>query len=221
MRIVSSVSSPSRRKIRTGSYVCPVGIVFLVKAFSDGARPRVVNAPSAHEENGKRVVDSCKYKAAVDEFVDMVYRIAFNQVRNAADADDITQMVFIKLYRRPPQGADREHLKRWLIRVTVNECRSFRRAFWRRRVELREVDDGDLPAYVEPAFSEPDYTSLYEALDRLPEKCRIVVHLFYFEDCSTREIAGLLGIREVTVRNRLARARKQLRHQLKEAWKDV
>ncbi len=151
----------------------------------------------------------------------MVYRIALNQTRNAADADDIVQAVFLRLYKKPPEGANNEHLKRWLIRVTINECRSLHRSFWHRRFEVRNLVDGDLPAYVEPAFSEPDYTCLYEALDRLPKKCRIVVHLFYFEDYGTREIASLLGVKEPTVRSRLSRARKILKHQLKEAWEDV
>lgn len=62
--------------------------------------------------------------------------------------------------------------------------------------------------------------ALYAALGALPEKCRIVVHLFYFEDMGTREIAEVLGIKEPTVRTRLVRARKLLKQSLKEAWED-
>lgn len=54
----------------------------------------------------------------------------------------------------------------------------------------------------------------------LPPKCRIVVHLFYYEEYSSKEIAELLHLREATVRTRLVRARKLLRQQLKEAWED-
>ena len=57
-------------------------------------------------------MDSCQYKTSVDEFIDMVYRIALNQTRNAADADDIVQAVFLRLYKKPPEGANNEHLKR-------------------------------------------------------------------------------------------------------------
>ena len=98
--------------------------------------------------------------------------------------------------------------------MTVNECRSLWRTLWRRRVELRDITDADgaplNAASDEPAFSQPDHERLYAALGQLPEKCRIVVHLFYFEDYSTREIADILGIKEPTVRTRLARARKLL-----------
>ena len=161
-------------------------------------------------------MDSREFRAAVDAYGDMVYRIALNQTRSAADADDITQTVFMRLYAKPPADADGEHLRHWLIRVTVNECKSLWRTLWRRRVSLQDITDEHLP----PAFDEPDHERLYDALAALPEKCRIVVHLFYFEGYGTREIAGILGVREPTVRTRLSRARKMLRQQLREAWED-
>lgn len=191
---------------------------------------------------GKRV-DKQAYRQAVDQFGDMVYRIALNQTRCAADADDVTQAVFLKLYTKPPRWLEAsprpvgsgsagrasasvpdERLKAWLIRVTVNECKSLWRTLWRRRVELRDITDADgAPlgtAQDAPPFSSPAYEELYAALAQLPEKCRIVVHLFYFEDYSTRDIAAILGVKEPTVRTRLARARKILKQQLKEAWQD-
>ena len=85
-------------------------------------------------------------------------------------------------------------------------------------MELRDIRDGDAPPFEEPAFAEPAHEALYAALGTLPEKCRIVVHLFYFEDMGTREIAEVLGIKEPTVRTRLVRARKLLKQSLKEAW---
>ena len=191
-------------------------------------------------------MDNRQFRAIVDAYADMVYRIALNQTRSAADADDVTQAVFLKLYEKPPEWLGRasaaeqadgdrslrssrsaapnaatdERLRAWLIRVTVNECRNLWRTLWHRRVELREVGDADTPPYEEPAFSEPAHEQLYAALGELPEKCRIVVHLFYFEDMGTREIAAVLGIKEPTVRTRLVRARKLLKQTLKEAWDD-
>ena len=117
-------------------------------------------------------------------------------------------------------GARDDRLRAWLIRVTVNECKSLWRSLWRQRVELRDIRDGDTPPFEEPAFAEPAHEALYAALGDLPEKCHIVVHLFYFEDMGTREIAEVLGIKEPTVRTRLVRARKLLKQSLKEAWED-
>ncbi len=191
-------------------------------------------------------MDNRQFRAIVDAYADMVYRIALNQTRRGTDADDVVQAVFLKLYEKPPvwlgrasaaeqadggrslrssrsaapNAATDERLRAWLIRVTVNECRNLWRTLWHRRVELREVSDADTPPYEEPAFSESAHERLYAALGELPEKCRIVVHLFYFEDMGTREIAVVLGIKEPTVRTRLVRARKLLKQTLKEAWDD-
>ncbi|MEY8459521.1 sigma-70 family RNA polymerase sigma factor [Eggerthellaceae bacterium 24-137] len=174
-------------------------------------------------------MDNRQFRLIVDAYGDMVYRIALNQTRRAADADDIVQTVFLKLYEKPPTWlaagasvppASDERLRAWLIRVAANECKSLWRSVWRRRVEVREVRDDEPPPFEEPAFSEPAHEALYAALGELPEKCRIVVHLFYFEDMGTREIAATLGIKEPTVRTRLVRARKLLKQSLKEAWGD-
>lgn len=161
------------------------------------------------------------YREAVDQYGDMVYRIALNQTRSEADADDITQSVFVKLYVRGPSNASPEHLKRWLIRVTVNECKSLWRTFWHRNIKLSGVHGEDIAKsdVHESSCSEPDslvdHDELYRALAQLPDKSRIVVHLFYFEGYSTSEIASILKIREATVRSRLSRARRQLKDLLK------
>ena len=181
-------------------------------------------------------MDNRQFRAIVDAYADMVYRIALNQTRRGADADDVVQEwlgrasaaeqadggrpLRISSRSAAPNAATDERLRAWLIRVTVNECRNLWRTLWHRRVELREVGDADTPLYEEPAFSEPASEQLYAALGELPEKCRIVVHLFYFEDMGTREIAAVLGIKEPTVRTRLVRARKLLKQTLKEAWDD-
>lgn len=162
-------------------------------------------------------VDNRQFRDIVERFGDMVYRIALNQTRHQADAEDIVQTVFLKLYAKPPEDASPERVRPWLIRVTANECASHWRTLWKRRVSLGEVTDDMTPP---PQFEEPESQQLYDALASLPEKCRIVVHLFYFEDLSTAAIADILQIREPTVRTRLARARKIMRQQLKEAWED-
>lgn len=169
---------------------------------------------------GGQLLGNREYRTAVDRFGDMVYRIALAQTHSHADAEDVTQTVFLKLLTKAPEHRADDQLKYWLIRVTVNECKSFWRSGWLRRVELREVRDSEAGAYVEPVFQDPQHERLYQALGRLPEKCRVVVHLFYFEDMGTAQIAAVLGVKEPTVRTRLVRARKMLKQQLQEAWED-
>ena len=74
-------------------------------------------------------------------------------------------------------------------------------------------------APAEPAFSEPENSDLFYAVQKLPVRYRKVVHLYYYEEYSIREIAELLKISETAIQTRLMRARRKLKTMLKEAWK--
>ena len=105
-------------------------------------------------------------------------------------------------------------MRRWLIRVTVNYCRDVLKSPWRRRrVPMDALPD-------RPVFDAPEQGELYETVMELPEKYRLVLYLFYYEEFSTKEIAELLGLRQTAVTTRLARGREQLKKRLKEAWQD-
>ena len=156
-------------------------------------------------------MDREDYERIVRKHMDTIYRIAVSYTKNPADADDIVQQTFVKLLSRRDSFADAEHEKRWLIRVCVNECNSFFSSFWRKNVDSMDAISK------EPEFTMKESSDLYEAIKQLPQKCSIVIYLFYYEGYSTKEIAEILHIREATVRTRLVRARKLLRAQLKEA----
>lgn len=157
-------------------------------------------------------MDSKMYEQIVKKHIDTIYRIAISYTKTPADADDIVQQTFMKLLTKKVSFTDEEHIKRWLIRVCVNECNSLFSSFWR-----KNVDPIDTIAK-EPEFSLKENSDLYEAIKQLPPKCGTVIYLFYYEGYSSREIAEILHIKEATVRTRLVRARKLLRTQLKEAW---
>ncbi len=154
------------------------------------------------------------YQEMVRKYADMVYRIAINYTKSRFDAEDVVQNVFLKLYTQEKLVQDGEYLKRWLIRVTINECKNLLAAFWRKNTVSIEEE------YPEPVFSTPEKSDLYYAVMELPVKYRIVIHLFYYEGYSSREIGSLLNIREQAVRTRLVRGRKMLKQQLKEVWQD-
>lgn len=156
-------------------------------------------------------MDRADYERIVRKHMDTIYRIAVSYTKNPADADDIVQQTFVKLLSRRDSFTDAEHEKRWLIRVCVNECNSFFSSFWRKNVDSMDAISK------EPEFTMKESSDLYEAIKQLPQKCSIVIYLFYYEGYSTKEIAEILHIREATVRTRLVRARKLLRAQLKEA----
>ena len=156
--------------------------------------------------------------AAYTAYSDMVYRIALVQTRNQAQAEDIQQDVFMALVRYSDRIRSEEHLKAWLIRVTRCACKKLFRSAWFRRTvsyddELykEEPESGELQP--EEYFTEGDerLDILVEEVQALPEKMRLVVHLFYFEEMKVREIARALDLTEQNVKTRLSRARDKLR----------
>lgn len=144
------------------------------------------------------------FACAVNDHKDSVFRVAFGYMKNQDDADDITQTVFLKLFKSNITFENDRHLRSWLIRVTINECNSIFRAPWRK---TENIDD-----YMEQlAMPSPKHSGLFAAVMAIPEKYRTIIYLFYYEEYSTEEIAGLLGIPAATVRTRLARGRNKLK----------
>ena len=82
------------------------------------------------------VVAEENYVSYVSRFADTVLRIAVNYCKELSDAEDMVQDVFLKLYETKTDFADDEHVKRWLIRVTVNTCKNHLASSWRRRMQL-------------------------------------------------------------------------------------
>jgi RNA polymerase sigma-70 factor (ECF subfamily) len=159
-------------------------------------------------------MDRACFAAAVERYQDMVYRVAFHVLANPQDADDAVQEVFLKLYtsQKPMEGE--EHLRRWLLRVTINHCRDVLRSPWRkRRAPLEDVPE-------QPVFQKPEQQALYQTVMDLPERHRIVLVLFYYEELSVREIGELLKLSTSAVTTRLSRARAKLKEQLGEVWQD-
>ena len=139
-----------------------------------------------------------------------VYRLALSQTRSAADAQDVMQDVmqdvFIKLMRSQVRFRDSDHLRAWLLRVTVNQCRDLARQAWQRRVEV--VEEPDLGATVtqDEAVELLMEHPAWRAMDALKESDCSVLHLRYVEELSIPEIAEALSCTQVAVRVRLRRA---------------
>lgn len=152
------------------------------------------------------------YTKAVDTYADSVYRVAYSYTYTRADSEDVLQNVFLKLFQSKQCFSDEEHLKRWLLRVTINECHNLHRSFWKRRIHLAEIEKP------ERDFMSDDEIDLHNALLKLPGKYRIIIHMYYYEGYKTKEISELLQIKEATVRTRLARGRDRLKELLKEEW---
>lgn len=164
------------------------------------------------------MISNEEFDACVEKYADMVLRIAVNYCRSMEDAEDIVQDVFFKLLQTRTRFKDEEHRKCWLIRVTANQCKNHLRSSYHQRVELVEqekmIDDKD--SFHQELFGEDVLkTRVFEAVTALPEKLRIVVHLYYYEDYSVKEIAKILKKSESVILTRLHRARAKMKEELK------
>ena len=151
---------------------------------------------------------------AVERYKDPVFTAAFQICRNAADADDVTQDTFLQYHTTDKQFESEQHIRAWLLRVAINKAKNVNKAFWRRA----NVPLEDYMNTLE--FETPESKELFAEVMKLPEKYRITIHLFYYEDYSVKEIAEILHVGESSVKVRLSRGRKMLRTALWEAWKD-
>ena len=162
---------------------------------------------------------------AVRKYADMVYRLAVANTRVNQDAEDVFQEVFVKLVRYKDRIEDEEHLKNWLIRVTINESRRIEGSSWKKNVSLDTTDDEDTEwtppdedsdSSPEDVFLENERAEgILEKVRELPQKYREVIHLHYYEDMKLVDISHMLGINEATVKTRLRRAKDILSKSLK------
>ena len=146
-------------------------------------------------------------EAVIRRYSDMVYRLAFARTGNRSDAEDLYQEVFLRYLTKAPPFTSEEHRKAWLLRVAVNCANRFHAAPWRKRTE---------PLSEALSVPAPEGEDLWEELRRLPEKDRTVLHLYYYEDMTTEEIAQMLDRNPATVRSQLLRARAKLKKLLVE-----
>jgi len=149
---------------------------------------------------------------AIEKYGDMVYRIAVNQMKSRTDADDVFQEVFIKWMQYREQMKSPEHEKAWLIRVTLNQCKSALGSTWNKKKAEWSQEVENTMIYEEKMEEDSELDAV---LNKLPGRYRTVLHLFYYEELSISEIGNILQEKESTVRTRLTRARRKLKSMLK------
>lgn len=145
---------------------------------------------------------------AVDLYADTVRRICVLYLKNHADTEDVFQTVFLKYLTTKIQFENKDHEKSWIIRVTINACKDFRKNFFRSHTtSLEEVQQ------LACDVSE-EYPEVLSAVLSLPSKYKEVVYLFYYEEYTAVEISKILKKNVNTVYTLLSRAKKLLREKL-------
>lgn len=148
------------------------------------------------------------FETFYEKYYRQVYRLAFTYVKNAADAEDVTEDVFVKILLGNYEFVNSDHELRFLCTVTVNLCKDRLKHWWRRRVS--SIDDCPEPS----DSDEIPIDCVLEAILRLPPKYKDVIYLHYYMNYKTDEIAEMLNRRPSTVRNQLRDGRRRLRASL-------
>lgn len=141
----------------------------------------------------------------IEKYSDMVMKIAYQNSFNKSDSEDIVQEVFIKLIKNlETLGNNEEHIKAWIIRVTINVSKDYNKSSWNKKV--CELIDNQSDYYFQT-----EEIGIFKELAKLKPVYRNTIYLYYYEGYKINEIAGILNLNENTVSSNLTRARKKLK----------
>jgi RNA polymerase sigma-70 factor (ECF subfamily) len=155
-----------------------------------------------------------EFEARLVECSTLAFRVAFSVLRHREDAEDVAQEAFVRAYQRFRQLRDRERFRAWLVRMTWRMALDRQRADRRRASRELRADASALPTALDTDAPDDRMAQLWQAIDGLPEKLRVVLVLASIEGHGVREVASLLGLPEGTVKSRLFLARQRLKERL-------
>ena len=146
----------------------------------------------------------------LDTYGDTILRYAYSYLDNQSDTEEVLQDTLIQFLKTRPVFESDEHEKAWLLRVAGNLCKN--------RLKYNSLRQTDELREELIAEQREDLSFIWDAVQALPVQYREVIHLFYREGYSTREISQILGRKEATIRSDLSRGRGKLKELLKEAY---
>ena len=153
-------------------------------------------------------------QALAETYRDRLFATAFQVCGNAADAEDAAQEALLRYHVSEKQFESEQHIRAWLLRVAINCAKNLSRSFFRRNTVPLET-------YMETLeFDSGESREIFREVMSLPEKYRLVIHLYYYEDYTVAEIGRILALTESNVKVRLSRGRQLLKKSLQEEWDD-
>ena len=174
-----------------------------------------------NEGNDLQLVEEClrgerkAFETIVDKYEKPLFNAAFRILGNVADAEEVTQVAFIKAFEGLGTFRKGSKFFSWLYRIAVNESLNFRRA--RKMHDPIDDDSGAKPETPETIYAQRELQAgIQRALNKLTDEYRVVIVLRHFQDCSYEEMSEILGIPAKRVKSRLFSARQQLRNLLPE-----
>ncbi len=152
-----------------------------------------------------------EFRELYDRQINRVYRLALLLLGSVGDAEDVAQTVFLKIWEKNPKFRDADHETAWVLTTTRNQCRDLQKSYYRKHRTAIEDALEKAVSFVSDADNE-----IWQALQSLPEKYRVVLYLYYYEGYPVKELSILLDRRESTLQTQLATGRKLLKESLKE-----
>ena len=144
-----------------------------------------------------------------------LYGLCLKLCANSFEADDLYQDTWLRVLKSIQQYDSEQPFEPWLTKICVNTYRNALRRIARSPFLQFQTEEEQRKVFEQTATPEPaDYSDLHGAIDKLPDKLRITLILFYFQDMSTVTVAQTLGIPEGTVKSRLSKARQRLKEVL-------
>ena len=150
-----------------------------------------------------------EFRELYDRQITRVYKLALVLLGSVADAEDVAQTVFLKIWEKNPKFHDVNHETAWLLTTTRNLCRDLQKSYYRKHRTAIE----DAPEKAVSFASNAD-NEIWQALQSLSEKYRVVLYLYYYEGYPLKELSILLGRGISTLQTRLATGRKLLKEGL-------
>lgn len=144
-----------------------------------------------------------------------LYGLCMSLCADPFEADDLYQDTWVRVVRSISQYDPNRDFEPWLTKICINTYRNTLRRIARSPLlNFRTNEEKDALLQSVPAPEDPDYNFLYDAVNQLPEKFRLAVILYYFEEMDIAATARILGIPDGTVKSRLSKARKLLKEAL-------
>ncbi len=187
-----------------------VGIAYLfaailpIKAAKAEKAVKAENTPAADLQNASSIEN------ILDTYGNTILRLAYSYLHNMSDAEDILQDTLIKYMQSAPVFLTESHKKAWLLHVAANLSKN--------KIDYNRIRETDELEETLVAEEREDLSFVWEAVKALPDKYREVIHLYYQEGYSTKEISKILSRNESSVRSDLKRGREALKTVLKEAY---
>lgn len=157
-------------------------------------------------------MDAARFKAEVFCWKDLLYRLALRVLNNSSEAEDAVQHIMMKMWQKKDELNDIENLRAFVIKALQNHCLNNLK---KEQTIIRHHGQFGKTQSLSTEISQGNTVALIKgAINKLPEKQRITIHLCDVEGFDTKEIAELLDIDEGAVRTNLSRARQKIKMQI-------